>query len=126
MRTEHRSYARFVLLLILLAGLLGIPGLMVTRRLGGEEAVVGMVAGGGLSLLAAILGGLPLLAGRWSPREAGTFVLSALAIRMGVTLLGVLAILLGTQIPRSAFLLWVAAGYLVFLTADIVFVVANS
>ena len=52
--------------------------------------------------------------------------LGSLAIRMGVTLFGALTILLVAEVPRAAFLLWVAVSYMVFLVADVVFVLGRN
>lgn len=126
MATTHRSYAHFVLLLVIIAALLMGPGYLVSRRLGGIEAIIAMFWGCGLSFLASAIGGLPLLIGRRSARETGVLQLSSLAIRMGVTLFGVLAIVLGTDVSRRPFLLWVAFSYLIFLVADVAFVLLRN
>jgi uncharacterized membrane protein YphA (DoxX/SURF4 family) len=41
-----------------------------------------------------------------------------------VEVAGALAILLGTSVARSSFLLWVAVSYMVFLVADIAFILS--
>lgn len=126
MAGEYRSYAKFLLALLGLTSLLMVLGLTATRRLGGDEAVTAMLWGCGLSLLASAVGGLPqVLSGR-SLQKAGTLGLGALALRMGIMLLGLLAILLSTDISRRAFLLWVAISYLVLLIADVAFVLVRS
>lgn len=122
----YRSYGEFVLLLFGVAALLMTLGFWMSLKLGGSEAVAGMLWGCGLSLVAAVIGGLPQLMGGRGPQQAGISVLASLAIRMGITLLGVLAILLSTEIPPAAFLLWVAVSYLVFLAADVGFVLGRA
>lgn len=126
MATGYRSYVQLLLLLVGLALLLLIPGYAVTRELGGAEAVVGMWWGCGLTFFAAAAGGLPQLLVSRPSREAGVLALGSLAIRMGITLFGALAVLLTTDVPRSAFLLWVAVSYVAFLAVDIVFVVTRN
>ena len=126
MATGYRSYVRLLLLLVGLALLLMVPGYAVTRKLGGAEAVVGMLWGCGLTFFAAAVGALPQVLLSRPPQETGTLALGSLAIRMGVTLFGALAVLLATGVPRSSFLLWVAVSYLVFLVADIFFVLDLS
>lgn len=126
MATTYRSYAQFVLLLVIIAALLMGPGYFVSRRLGGADGIIAMFWGCGLSFLASAVGGLPLLIGSRSPRETGVLQLSSLAIRMGVTLLGVLAIVLGTEVSRKPFLLWVAFSYLIFLIVDVGFVLLEN
>ena len=125
MATGYRSYVRLLLVLVGLALLLMVPGYVVTRKLGGAEAVVGMLWGCGLTFFAAAVGALPQALLSRPPQETGILALGSLAIRMGVTLFGALAVLLATEVPRSAFLLWVAVSYMVFLVADIIFVLGR-
>ena len=126
MATGYRSYVRLLLVLVGLALLLMVPGYAVTRKLGGAEAVVGMLWGCGLTFFAAAVGALPQALLSRPPQETGILALGSLAIRMGVTLFGALAVLLATEVPRSAFLLWVAVSYMVFLVADIIFVLGRN
>jgi hypothetical protein len=124
MAFRYRSYARLLLVLFGLALLLMALGYTVSRRLGGEEAVAGMFWGCGLTFFATAAGGLLPFVERRSEQQRGTLALGSLAVRMGITLLGALVILLGTNAPRSSFLLWVAVSYIVFLIADIAFVLS--
>ena len=126
MDTGYRSYVLLLLSLIVIALALVIPGYFVTRRLGGAEAVMGMLWACGLTWFAAAAGGLLQVLISRSPQEAGVVALGSLAVRMGITLCGALAVLLTTEVPRAAFLLWVAISYMVFLVADIVFVVSKN
>jgi hypothetical protein len=126
MTTGYWSYVQLLLVLLGLAALLMVPGYVVTRRLGGAEGVVGMLWGCGLTFFAAAVGALPQVVLSRPPQEAGALALSSLAIRMGITLFGALAILLVGEVPRAAFLLWVAVSYMVFLVADIVFVLGRN
>jgi hypothetical protein len=122
-----RSYVLFVLLLCGIAVLLLALGWAPTRNLGGSAAVVAMIWGCSLSLAASILGLLPQVFGhRGSPLQAGTLALGALAIRMGVTLLGAVAIVLASAVPRRAFLIWVGISYLSFLVADVLIMVVGN
>lgn len=124
---EYRSYAKFLLLLFALTLLLLALGIAATRKLGGDEAVTAMFWGCGLSLLASAFGGLPqVLSNRWPQANAGNLVLGSLTMRLGITLLGILAILLSTEIARPAFLLWVVISYLTLLIADVSFLLARS
>lgn len=126
MASTYRSYAQFVCLLVCLGALMTLPGYFVSRRLGGPDAIIAMFWGCSLSFLASAIGGLPILVGSRSPRETGILQLSSLAIRMGLTLFGVLAIVLGTEVAKKPFLLWVAFSYLTFLIADVAFVLARD
>lgn len=126
MATGYRSYVRLLLVLVGLALLLMVPGFFVTRKLGGAEAVGGMFWGCGLTFFAAAVGALPQVLLSRPPQETATLALGSLAIRMGITLFGALAVLLATEVPRSSFLLWVAVSYMVFLVADIFFILDLS
>lgn len=124
---DYRSYPKFLLLLFALTLLLLVLGIASTRRLGGEEAVTAMYWGCGLSFVASAMSGLPqVMRNRWPQANAGNLVLGSLAIRLGTTLLGILAILLSTEISKPAFLLWVVISYLILLIADVSFLLARS
>ena len=125
--TSSRAYLRFVLLLtVVVAGLLVI-GWVPTRNLGGPEAISGMLLGCGLSLLAAVVGGLPQVAfGARAPRDQGIAALLSLAIRMGLTLMGALAAVLSGLVAPNAFLLWVGISYLSLLAVDVMFVLTTA
>ena len=124
---SSRSYLRFVLLMVaVVAGLLLI-GWVPTRNLGGSEATNGMLLGCGLSLVAAVVGGLPQVAfGPRAPRDQGIAALLSLAIRMGLTLMGALAAVLSGLVAPKAFLLWVGISYMILLIVDVLFVLART
>jgi hypothetical protein len=126
MASRYRSYVQFLLVLIGLAVILLLPGFAVTRKLGGAEAVVGMFWACGLCFFAAAMGGLPHIVASHSPQEAGILALGSLAMRMGITLFGALGVVLGTDVPRTVFLLWLVMCYFVFLIADVIFVLAKN
>ena len=125
--TSSRAYLRFVLLLlVVVAGLLAL-GWVPTRNLGGSAAITGMLLGCGLSLVAAVVGGLPQVAfGPRAPRDQGMAALLSLAIRMGLTLLGALTAVLTGLVAPKAFLLWVGISYLSLLIVDVLFVLAST
>ena len=125
MASRHRSYALLLAILFGLALLLLVPGLVISRKLGGQEAVVGMLWGCGLCFVATAVGGLPQLLVERSPEQEASMILISLAVRMGLTLFGALAIVLATQVSRTPFLLWVATSYIIFLIADVVFVLTR-
>ncbi len=123
----YRSFLKFLLLLTgVAAALIGI-GWIVTPKIGGSEAaVVGMFWGCGLSWIASVVGGLPQIFIRKPEDGPGILVLGSTAIRMGVTLAGVLIVALGTRISTPSFLLWVALSYVVFLVVDVLFVLQRE
>lgn len=126
MASRYRAYLLLVLVLVGLAIVLLIAGVAISRKLGGDEAVVGLFWACGLCLFAAAVGGLPHLVASRSAQESGTLALGSLAIRLGITLFGALAIALGTEVPRTPFLLWLVVAYFVFLIADLIFVLARN
>ena len=126
MASAYRVYLLLLAVLVGLAAVLLVIGSAVTRNQWGAEAVVGLYWACGLCLVAAALGGLPLLLGSRSPQETGTLALGSLAVRLGVTLFGALAIVLGTEVPRTPFLLWLVVCYFVFLIADMGFLLSRS
>jgi hypothetical protein len=85
-----------------------------------------MLWGCGLSWIASLVGGLPQLFSEKSDAAPGVLVLGSTAIRMGVTLGGVLIVALGTEISKPSFLLWVALSYIVFLIVDVAFVLTQK
>jgi len=88
--------------------------------------VTAMLWGCGLSWIASLVGGLPQLFSEKSDTAPGVLVLGSTAIRMGVTLGGVLIVALGTEISKPSFLLWVALSYIVYLIVDVAFVLTQK
>lgn len=126
MASRYRPYLLLLAVLLGLAVALLVPGFAVSRKLGGAEAVVGMFWACGLCFIAAALGGLPLIVGGRSAQGTGILALGSLGIRMGITLFGALVIALGTDVPRTPFLLWLVVCYFVFLIADVGFLLART
>lgn len=107
------------------AALIGI-GWLVAPKFGGYEAVTAMVWGCGLSWIASLVGGLPQLFVQTARDAPGVVVLGSTAIRMGVTLAGVLIVALATEVAVPSFLLWVALSYVVLLAFDVGFVLRQE
>ena len=85
-----------------------------------------MVWGCGLSWIASLVGGLPQLFVQTARDAPGVVVLGSTAIRMGVTLAGVLIVALATEVAVPSFLLWVALSYVVLLVVDVGFVLRQE
>jgi len=126
MAVQYRSYLILLFVLVGLAVVLLVPGIAITQRLWGAEALAGLYWACGLCFTAATLGGLPLLMAGRSPQETGTLALGSMAVRMGITLFGALAITLATDVPRTHFLLWLVVCYFVFLIAEIGFILQRT
>jgi hypothetical protein len=95
-------------------------GWFPTRRLVGPDGLQAMAAGCVVALVGAALGAAPVLwalaqgeAGK-GPAAAGR----AMALRAAGTLLLALAVALGTDVPRTPFVIWVGLGYLALLVAE--------
>lgn len=123
---SFRTYLKFVSLLTSVAvALIGI-GWLVAPKFGGSETVTAMLWGCGLSWIASLVGGLPQIFTDKADAAPGILALGSTAIRMGVTLAGVLIVALGTENSIPSFLLWVALSYIVFLVVDVAFVLTQK
>jgi hypothetical protein len=89
-------------------------------RLGGERGTSALLVGAAVTFLGALLGALPVLRAVGSPgaRPAPVVAGWSTALRMTGTLLFALVAALGTDLPRSGFLIAVGAGYLVLLLVE--------
>jgi hypothetical protein len=112
-----RGFVKFVLLALLVTGAVLLAGYLPTRRLGGPEAVPAMIAGAGVSLLAAAAGAVPLMARRSGHAGKGR-VVAATALRFAVALAGALVGTLAGGWERLPFLLWVVVSYGILLVAE--------
>ena len=115
-----------MLLLTGVAGALIGIGWLVAAKIGGSETVTAMLWGCGLSWIASLVGGLPQIFIQKADAAPGVLALGSTAIRMVVTLVGVLIVALGTEISKPSFLLWVALSYIVFLVVDVTFVLTHT
>jgi len=125
MSTSKARYGIALIVAPTMAVLLAMAaGVVPTRSLGGHGAVTAMVVAGGMSVLATILGSIPVIwASLRSPEKVPTTALGATLLR--VVLLGVMAAPVAAYggLPLRALLLWVAISYLVALAAESVVVV---
>lgn len=86
-----------------------------------------MLAGIGLSAIASLLGGLPILRVelRGEPARIQE-VMGSLAARLFLVLAGLLYAILVGGIERTTFIVWVGLSYLVLLPVDIRYVLRGS
>ncbi len=99
-------------------------GFLPTRSLAGREGILAMAVGGGLSVLATILGSLPVVwAAIRSPQHLPALGLGASLFR--VVALAVLAvpITILAELPVRPLLIWVGISYLVGLFAEVIVLV---
>ena len=122
--TEPRSpaaeYLRFLAWATVVAALAALLGWVPTRRLAGEGALLSMLAGCALALLASAAGGIPVARSRRSATPAAKLqaMLASMGLRFAVLLaLGALAGSSG-WFDGGPLLIWIAIGYLALLAVD--------
>jgi len=99
-------------------------GYFPTRRLGGTDAVVAMLAACGISMVASVIGALPIAA---AARAPGGQVVQAVLLSTGVRLMVVLVLALSVALSgwfeRTPLLVWVGISYLFLLVTDTIYAV---
>lgn len=115
---DPRRYMRLVLLLAGLALALAALGLVPTRQLGGEEAVIAMAVGVAAAWVAVAAGSLPLLMGGGLGWSVVNQVLFATALRFLLVLVLALVLAVAGAWPRTPLLLWLAGGYVALLVGE--------
>ncbi len=101
-----------------------VAGYWPTVRLAGSEAVGGMLAGCGISLVASWIGAIPIaLARREAGVETAQAILLSTGLRFAVVLVLALSVALSGWFARPALLTWVAISYVVLLPADTLYAV---
>ena len=115
---RRTAYLKFAGLAIAIVALVAAIGWKPTEQLAGGEGVKAMLVGCGLSLLASLLGALPVAFGDPSPTMATTWTLAATAIRLAVAVLGAVVVLLSGRFAAAPLLLWVALSHGALLVVD--------
>jgi hypothetical protein len=113
-----KRYLKFCGLSVAITVLLALLGWKPTENLAGESGVVAMLAGCGISLLASLLGALPVAFGSMTAAMATTWTLASTAIRLAVAVLGAVGLLLSGWFLPLPLLLWVALSHLALLAVD--------
>jgi hypothetical protein len=95
-------------------------GWLPTRRLAGGEGFVALAAAVAVAWLAAALGAVPVLGAvaRGGARKPVVVVGQATALRAGATIVGALVAVLGSELPRTVFVIWLALAYGVLLVVE--------
>lgn len=123
-RTPAAEYLRFLAWALAAVVLAAALGFVPTRRLGGEEALAGMIAGCVIGWAASALGGIPVALSRGrrgtvvTPAARLQAMLASMGLRFGVVLaLGAVAVFSG-WFGMKPLLLWIAISYLALLAVD--------
>lgn len=123
--TGSRRYARFLGFALGLVIALCAVGYLPTRRVAGESAVASMIAGCGISFVAAALAGWLLTAvGAATPEARMQRGFLAMMVRLVVVIvLGVVGALSG-EFLRAPLLFWMATAYVVLLPLEVKLAIA--
>ena len=118
--TGSRRYVRFLGLAVGLIVALCAVGYLPTRRLSGSDAVGAMLAGCGISLVAAALAGWLLTAlGAATPEARMQRGFLAMVVRLAVVIVLGLAAALSGEFARTPLLFWMATAYVVLLPLEV-------
>ena len=119
-RSPVAEYLRFLAWAAAIGAVLVLLGTPATRRLGGEGAIPGMIAGCAIGIIASAVGALPVfLSRRSSSRDPLQGMLLSMALRLAaVVVLGLAAGLSGWFEIRPL-LIWIALGYVATLPLDV-------
>lgn len=97
-------------------------GALPTKHYAGADALLSMLAGCGVSLLASLVGAVPILRARGKPaREAAVAVMAAMGLRFVLVLMLGLAAALSGWFQAAPLLIWLALSYVVLLIVDTCF-----
>ena len=103
---------------------LALLGYFPTARLAGSEALAGMFVGIGVSLVAGLLGAVPVgLTAVRTPEKTPQAVLLSTALRLVVVLALTASVILSGWFDRIVVGVWVGISYLAMLVVDTVFAV---
>lgn len=113
------AIAKFFFATVGLMVVVGAIGYVPTVRLGGEDAMAGLLAGCGVSLAGSWIGSIPIFVALRAGCGAVNAALAAMALRFVLVGGAALAIALSGAVSKGPFLVWVAISYVVLLIADV-------
>lgn len=121
-----KAFLRFVVLALVSVLVVGLLGWWPTRRLAGDQGLIALACGCGISLAGSLLGALPLaIAGTAVERPQSDSplarILGPTAIRLTVVLVAGVAAALSGWFSISPLLIWLAISYIVLLPVDTLF-----
>ena len=120
---SRSAYLRFVREVLVLAILLAAIGWWPTDRWGGSAATTAMLAGLGITVLASLVGGIPIAIGFASsdPKSRVVLLQGSIASRFFVALVLIAGALISGWFARAPLAVWFVLGYLALLAPDIRF-----
>jgi len=122
--SRGKRYARFLGLSAGIVAVLIALGIVPTRRLAGDGAVPGMIAGCAISLIAAVMaGGLVVTAGGTTPEARMQRAFLAMIVRLAVVVVFGAAGVASGALARAPFLLWLAFTYVALLPVEVMLAV---
>lgn len=118
------SYAMFVATAFLTAGVVAGLGYIPTVRIAGEEAVLSMIVGCGITWVSSCIGAAPLaMAASGDSSQAASSILLSTGLRFLVVLLLVAPLALSGWLDRNVMVFWVGISYLLMLLVDSAFAI---
>jgi len=115
-----RRYARFLGLEVAVVLGLGVVGWLPTRRMGGAEAVVAMVAGCAIGLVSAALAGCLLtVVSADTPEARMQRSFLAMMVRLAVVVVLGIAAALSGEFARAPLLFWIGTTYVALLPLEV-------
>ena len=122
MTSEPRAiheFFRLVMGSIIGAVVLGAVGAWPTSRLAGTAGMISMAAGIGISVVASVVGAIPISMSRDpSPASRQVAFLGAIAARMFTTLALFAAMALAHVVDNTTLAIWTGVSYLVLLAIE--------
>jgi hypothetical protein len=94
-------------------------GYVPTVRLGGDDAMLGLIAGCAVSLFGSWIGSIPIFMAIKAGRGAVEAALGSMALRFVLVGGAAVTVALLEVVPKAPFLIWVATSYVVLLIADV-------
>jgi hypothetical protein len=117
--TDSVSYRRFSSVAVLAVVGSWLLGWLPTKQLTGEGGEFAMFAGGSISLMASLLGAVPIALVRDRKSVESTLaVLKSIALRLALVLTSALIVALIGPFAPTPLLLWVVICHLVLLVVD--------
>ena len=119
MSPERKIFGQFLGLALIVAVLLVALGYVPTRRWAGDEALLAMLAGCAVGVVASLFGTIPVFLAKSKPHvEAWTAALAAMGVRLGIVIVSGLALTLAGTLPAKPFLIWLVIAHAGLLVPD--------